>query len=105
MLGATANLGMYLGASGVSAGGNHYLANVIAGQQNAALPSYAAASQMYSGYWDKLIDHQLSVMSKYITDIDVNFVNELIFDYVFCGHFVTNASTIVPALRDSSSVS
>lgn len=44
-------------------------------------------------------------MSKYITDIDVNFVNELIFDYVFCGHFVTTASTIVPALRDSSSVS
>lgn len=59
---------------------------------------------MYSGYWDKLIDHQLSVMSKYITDIDVNFVNELVFDYVFCGHFVTNATTIAPALKDSVSV-
>lgn len=44
MLGATANIGMYLGANGVSAGGNHYLANVIAGQQNVANPTYAAAN-------------------------------------------------------------
>jgi hypothetical protein len=43
-------------------------------------------------------------MSKYITDIDVNFVNEMIFDYVFCGHFVTTATTIAPALKDSVSV-
>jgi hypothetical protein len=43
-------------------------------------------------------------MTKYITDIDVNFVNEMIFDYVFCGHFITTSNTIIPALRDNVTV-
>jgi hypothetical protein len=40
-------------------------------------------------------------MTKLISDIDVNFVNELVFDYIFAGHFLSTASVV--ALRKEES--
>lgn len=94
ILTATTNLTMNLGANGVTAGSTFYFPNVLAAQEATHTPTNAATLAMLKTYWDRIIDFQLVAMTKLISDLDVNFVNELVFDYIFAGHFLSTATLI-----------
>lgn len=75
------------GASNVVAPSYSFV-NVFAAKEGSATVGYSYYDVARLTIWDPLIDYQLQVMTWHIQDIDVNFVNEMMFDIIYANPFI-----------------
>lgn len=62
---------------------------MISRQEGVADSTYVAAYSSFLECWDRLVNYQLVTMSRLASDIDVNFLNEQVFDYLYAGYPIT----------------
>ena len=62
---------------------------MISRQEGVHDSTYVGAYSAFLECWDRLVNYQLVNMSRLVSDIDVNFLNEQVFDYLFAGYPVT----------------
>lgn len=86
---ASVSVTLHTDGEAATVAGVVYMQNVISRQEGVNDSTYVGAYSAFLECWDRLVNYQLVNMSRLVSDIDVNFLNEQVFDYLFAGYPVT----------------